>query len=200
MIPKVLHRIWLGQNPKPDNYQRNLDTFISLHPDWEIMEWNDNNLPTLTCKLEFKMVPGIVWKADVLKREVLNLYPGIYADHDLVFLRNMDDLLDRDDFLVATSPHTVAAFIYGHGPNGTFVPGSMRYFPGAFMARQMEHQSGSYAGSSFLNELWNKRYSHIERLPRVLFMPGMAGDIPENPTAESLPDSYAYHTNDGLGR
>ena len=38
MIPKILHFLWMG--PKmPDIYQKSLDRWKELHPDYEVKLW-----------------------------------------------------------------------------------------------------------------------------------------------------------------
>ena len=43
MIPKIIHYVWVGGNPKPKNIQRCMKTWRKHLKDYKIIEWNENN-------------------------------------------------------------------------------------------------------------------------------------------------------------
>lgn len=43
MIPKTIHYCWFGGNPKPELVCRCIDSWRRFCPDYEIIEWNENN-------------------------------------------------------------------------------------------------------------------------------------------------------------
>ena len=43
MIPKIIHYFWVGKKPIPIQFQKNIETWKSLCPDYQIIEWNENN-------------------------------------------------------------------------------------------------------------------------------------------------------------
>ncbi len=43
MIPKIIHYCWFGRNPKPDIVIKCIDSWKKHCPDYEIIEWNEDN-------------------------------------------------------------------------------------------------------------------------------------------------------------
>ena len=43
MIPKIIHYVWVGGNPKPKNIQRCMKTWSKHLQDYQIIEWNEHN-------------------------------------------------------------------------------------------------------------------------------------------------------------
>ena len=101
MIPKIIHQIWIGPKTIPKKY---MDTWKSLHPDWEYMLWTDETIKQKYPK-GFKNQKHIneieEWagKADIMRYEILHKYGGFYADADSICVNKLDDFfLDRDSF------------------------------------------------------------------------------------------------------
>jgi len=43
MIEKTIHYVWLGSKDIPDEYAAFIENWRQLHPEWEIIEWNEKN-------------------------------------------------------------------------------------------------------------------------------------------------------------
>ena len=43
MIPKIIHYCWFGGNPKPELIEKCISSWREYCPDYEIIEWNENN-------------------------------------------------------------------------------------------------------------------------------------------------------------
>ena len=43
MIPKTIHYCWFGGNPKPEIIEKCIASWHKFCPDWEIIEWNEEN-------------------------------------------------------------------------------------------------------------------------------------------------------------
>ena len=43
MIPKIIHYCWFGRNPKPELVLKCIESWKKYCPDYEIIEWNENN-------------------------------------------------------------------------------------------------------------------------------------------------------------
>ena len=43
MIPKIIHYCWFGNNPLPDDAKVCIASWKKYCPDYEIIEWNENN-------------------------------------------------------------------------------------------------------------------------------------------------------------
>ena len=43
MIPKIIHYCWFGHNPKPPVIQKCIESWKKYCPDYEIIEWKEDN-------------------------------------------------------------------------------------------------------------------------------------------------------------
>ena len=43
MIPKIIHYVWVGGNPKSKDIKRCMKTWKKHLKDYEIIEWNEEN-------------------------------------------------------------------------------------------------------------------------------------------------------------
>jgi hypothetical protein len=104
MIPKILHRIWVG-NPIPDHLAAFEDNWRQLHPDWQFKLWTDKDLgwlqnQQLYDRAELVVPPDAVgqFRSDLARYEILQRYGGVYADCDVEPVKNFDNLLNVDAF------------------------------------------------------------------------------------------------------
>jgi hypothetical protein len=93
IVPRVLHQVWVG-SPVPTWVQRNWDLLDTLHPDWTILRWTDDNsnewpLSRLASK---RGLPHVVVLADLIRIEQVWKHGGVYLDSDMVPLRPLDRL------------------------------------------------------------------------------------------------------------
>lgn len=98
MIPKIIHLIWLG-GPLPEKFKSLRDRICEINNDYEIMEWNDDNINfNLKNNSLFKSCDNLGAKSDILRFEVLYKFGGIYLDYDFLQVKKFDDLLNLDFF------------------------------------------------------------------------------------------------------
>ena len=43
MIPRIIHYCWFGRNPKPELGINCIDSWKKYCPEYEIIEWNEDN-------------------------------------------------------------------------------------------------------------------------------------------------------------
>ena len=105
MIPKVIHYIWLGNKPKNKLSEACILSWKLLHPDFEIIEWNEKNLDIEKIAKENKFFNECkkrnLWAfmADYLRVKILYENGGIYIDTDVQAIKNITPLLDKDILL-----------------------------------------------------------------------------------------------------
>jgi len=104
MIPKVLHRIWVG-GEMPQIYKQFEKDWRRLHPDWEIKTWGDNDFGWLRNQDLFDHPEKYVaadavgqFRSDVARYEILAKFGGVYADCDVEPVKSFDNLLDVEAF------------------------------------------------------------------------------------------------------
>jgi hypothetical protein len=92
-IPRVFHRIWLGDRPLPAEFRDFGKTWERLHPGWRMRLWTAANLPPLANRWAFQRSRSYSGKANVLRYEILLRHGGVYLDTDFECLRNIEPLL-----------------------------------------------------------------------------------------------------------
>ena len=48
MIPKTIHYCWFGRNPKPRLLKKCINSWEKFCPDYQIVEWNEDNFDLST--------------------------------------------------------------------------------------------------------------------------------------------------------
>jgi mannosyltransferase OCH1-like enzyme len=107
MIPKLIHLIWLGGS-LPDKFKYTVSEIKKINHDYEIKEWNDNNIDfTLVNNDLFNKTQNLGSKSDILRFELLKKYGGIYMDYDFIAMKKFDELLQYDFFAGSGDNETV---------------------------------------------------------------------------------------------
>lgn len=101
LIPKKIHYCWFGRKPLPTFLKKCIDSWKQLCPDYEIIEWNEDNYNVLrhayTKQAYEKRRFGFV--TDVARLDILYEYGGIYLDTDVMLLKSLNDLLYQEGFI-----------------------------------------------------------------------------------------------------
>jgi hypothetical protein len=100
-IPRVLHQIWIGPDPFPEEYVPYRESWGRHHPGWELKLWTEENLPHPLRRPEAaERLRAPAERADVLRLELLWRFGGVYADVDIECLRPTEPLIDNADFFI----------------------------------------------------------------------------------------------------
>lgn len=100
-IPKVIHYCWFGRGKKPKLLKKCIKSWKKFLPDYEIIEWNEDNFNINTniyVKQAYKS-KKYAFVADYARLYALYNYGGIYLDTDLEILKSLDDFLVYDAFV-----------------------------------------------------------------------------------------------------
>ncbi len=100
-IPKVFHRVWLGDKPMPTDFRRWGERWLDLHPGWEMYTWTDKNLKPLRvgeCKT-WEQARNHSQRSDVVRFLALLFYGGVYIDTDVEPVKNIEPLLAGQSFV-----------------------------------------------------------------------------------------------------
>ena len=100
-IPRILHFVYVSQDlpwiqPEiPEKVTMNIQAWQELHPDWEVMLWNNrkirNTFPDIVPLLE--VLYPLAWISDIVRYHVLERYGGVYLDTDIVPIHALDPIL-----------------------------------------------------------------------------------------------------------
>ena len=99
-IPKIIHYVWLGENKKPKNILKYIETWKKYCPDYEIKEWNNEILKEIDNQFakEAYECKKYAFASDYIRLYVLKKYGGIYLDTDVELTQNLDAFLDNSFF------------------------------------------------------------------------------------------------------
>ena len=94
-IPKIIHYIWMGENPIPNNHLKYMESWKKHCPDYEIKLWNERNYDIEMNKYAFEAYKAgkYSFASDYMRLAIVYEYGGIYLDTDVELLKNLDDLL-----------------------------------------------------------------------------------------------------------
>ena len=83
-IPKVLHYCWFGGAPKPKNIQNCIRSWKKYCPDYEIIEWNEQNFEISANRYAQQAYEAkkYAFVSDYARLAVVYEYGGIYLDTD----------------------------------------------------------------------------------------------------------------------
>jgi mannosyltransferase OCH1-like enzyme len=163
MIPKRLHRLWLGQRYRPARYDAYWDEWQAVLPGWELFTWTEENLPELRNQALYDTAPSFarsggilmahdravaVQRADIVAYELVYQFGGVYVNCDMSPLRSLEPLLRHEAFAgLEDSQYLCNAAIGGVEKAFIFdkviesLPDRVRAHPNA----GMEYQTGPHA-------------------------------------------------------
>lgn len=170
MIPRIIHQIWLGNDAIRPDFQKNRQSWINLHPGWEVKLWTAEGLPNLLNQQSFDAADHFVLKADILRYELVYKYGGFYADMDVEALQPFDSLLDHRAVFAWEQPHVVGNACFGAVPGHPALERVIRLLPDNF--RRM-HDVLDRTGPFLLTRALESCFSadSITMLPEETFYP-----------------------------
>lgn len=94
-IPKIIHQIWVGDNPLPAKSETYIKKIKELHPEYEYKLWkNDDITPENFINYKYIVASNKnAQKADIMRYEILYNYGGIYLDIDMEVYKSLTPLL-----------------------------------------------------------------------------------------------------------
>lgn len=100
-IPKILHQLWIGPNPRPSKH---MDTWKTKNPDFEYIYWNEEEIKTrnmiFECQKKIDDMEEINGKADIMRWEILHKYGGFFEDADSICIESIsDELMSKTAFV-----------------------------------------------------------------------------------------------------
>jgi mannosyltransferase OCH1-like enzyme len=167
LVPRILHQIWLGDSPLPDEFAAYRETWRRHHPDWDHRFWTEDNLPSDLRRAEvYERLRIPAERSDILRLEVLWRLGGVYVDTDFECLRPLDPLIEDLDFF--TAPLKPNGWV-----NNAFI-GSVPGHPildralNELRPREFHGYDKHGTGPRFLDTLL-RDYPEARRLPAELF-------------------------------
>ena len=94
MIYKTIHYCWFGRNPKTALIKKCMQSWKKFCPDYEIIEWNEDNFDINCCDYVREAYEAKKWAfvSDYCRFYVLYHKGGIYLDTDVELIKPIDSL------------------------------------------------------------------------------------------------------------
>ena len=96
MIPKTIHYCWFGRNPKPKLAEKCIKSWKKKCPEYQIIEWNEDNFDLSACPLYVRQAYDAkqwAFVTDYVRLKIVYDHGGIYMDTDVELRKNLDFLL-----------------------------------------------------------------------------------------------------------
>ena len=96
MIPKKVHYFWFGRNPKPPIAEFCIASWKKHLPDFEIIEWNEDNFDYTQNTFAREAYEQKKWAfvSDYARAKVLYEEGGFYMDTDMELKNSLGDFID----------------------------------------------------------------------------------------------------------
>ena len=98
MIPKIIHYVWMGNNPLTPLAEQCLASWREHMPDWKIMRWDETNFDIAAAPLYVRQAyeaRKFAFVSDYVRLWALEQYGGLYMDVDFMVYRPFDELMDK---------------------------------------------------------------------------------------------------------
>lgn len=130
MIPKIIHYVWFGGNPLPEDAVKCIESWKKFCPEYEIKEWNESNFDvnSLAYTKEAYQARKFAFVADYVRLYALYNEGGIYMDTDVEVLKSLDPLLDNPAFSGFEDKNSVSTGILASEKGGKWAKDNMEYY------------------------------------------------------------------------
>lgn len=118
---KTIHYCWFGKNPKPALILKCIESWKTFCPDYEIIEWNEDNFDVNCCDYVREAYEAKKWAfvSDYCRFFVLFQYGGIYLDTDVELLKTLEQL--NENFVGFESPNRVNSGLIRGAKSGDLI-------------------------------------------------------------------------------
>lgn len=201
MIPKKLHYIWLGDNDKDRVSKICINGWNRIHPDYEIIEWNEKNLPIdeLIKKNKFfkECYEKKMWAfmSDYLRLYILYNEGGIYLDTDVELLKRLDDFLIYPMFLGKEYDNHIGTGLIGAEKGNKIIKNILNFYDEEIW--NTDAITNPIIFNIVLNRCDDKDYKLFSRDYFSPYTPGERTMLYQNENTHAI---HWFNANWGLGR
>lgn len=118
-IPKTLHFIWIGNSKIPKTFYKNIQSWMSQNPDWQVNFWTDQKVKSRikgvtvcafpeekreSLKPYFDLTKNCKEKEELMKQMILADVGGVFVDGSLNYQMSLSDLCKSDFFISLMLP------------------------------------------------------------------------------------------------
>jgi mannosyltransferase OCH1-like enzyme len=201
-IPKVFHRIWLGDE-MPAEYERFGQGWLDQHPGWELRTWSQRDLAELVNQRYFDGAHNRGEQSDFARYEILLRHGGVYIDAEVECLANIEPLIaDVSGFVAWRDSDTLGTAVIGATPAHPFIARLVSELPRSYDNHRREipgnplwFAQSARCGAVFVTREYNRARPELDDqtlrvMPPSTFYP--------RPSEDSTPGgSFARHHSPG---
>lgn len=135
MIPKILHYIWMGNNPLTPLAEECFASWKAAMPDWQIIRWNESNFDIAAAPIYVRQAyeaRKYAFVSDYVRLWALEQYGGVYVDTDVKVLKSYEPLLYDTAFvgLEESKAHMPGTCVMGCEPHCQWVRDMLALYDG----------------------------------------------------------------------
>lgn len=130
-MSKYIHYCWFGGKPLPKLAKKCIKSWKKYLPDYEIIEWNENNVDLEECPFIKEAYENKKWAfvADYARTKAIYEMGGIYFDTDMIITKDISFLLDKGTFLGVEDSMMVNAAVWGaNKPKSSFAKRMLDFY------------------------------------------------------------------------
>lgn len=138
MIPKIIHYCWFGRGQKSELILRCIESWKKYCPDYEIIEWNEDNFDVNMTLYTSQAYETKKWAfvSDYARLYALYNMGGIYLDIDMELLKPFDEFLNNQGLLAFEANDYVCLGIIGAVKQHPFIKQLMDDYREASFCRE----------------------------------------------------------------
>lgn len=109
-IPKIIHYCWFGRKPKPKLAERCIKSWEKYCPDYEIIEWNEDNFDVSAAPLYVRQAYEAgrwAFVTDYVRLKAMLEMGGIYMDTDVEIIKPLTPYLQHRAFAGFEHPERI---------------------------------------------------------------------------------------------
>ena len=98
---KIIHYCWFGRGEKPKDVIKSIESWKKFCPDYEIIEWNEDNFDISSHPYTKKAYELKKWAfvSDYARLYIVYNEGGVYLDTDVEIVKNLDPLLENEAYM-----------------------------------------------------------------------------------------------------
>lgn len=131
MIPKKIHYCWFGHNEKPELIIKCIESWKKYCPDYEIIEWNEDNIDVNFCSYSKRAYEQKRWGyvPDPIRFKIIYEHGGVYLDTDAELIASIDEYLQYNAFFgYATETEIGSGLGFGAEKNNPFIKKLLEHY------------------------------------------------------------------------
>lgn len=99
-IPKIVHLVWLGDNPFPPEVKRCLESWVRYLSGYKIRIWRAEDTRPINCEYLRQALSEKKWAfaTDVVRFYALYTEGGIYMDADILLYKSFEHIIPDEGF------------------------------------------------------------------------------------------------------